>query len=280
MAKITPQTEEIEINKIVVSGFNTRKDLGSGSEDSTIDNLADSISKQGLLEPPIVRKKGNRYEIIAGQRRFLACKKLGWKTISCFVRNDISDTEATAISLVENVHRAEMNPIDKAKALQSLLEHHKNNIAKVVSETGIGSQTVKRYIALLELPEELKEKISTSEGPAKVQAMALLVKTFPDKGDMVEVYNKITGFTQQVQTEILKQSSGDPSKIDGLVEMAHQGVFHTVMCKGVHDCSFVREWIQVVNDALKKQDDNVDDTKIRDIMVQVRKYIQVPDKRK
>lgn len=276
----TQQTEEINIANISISGFNTRKDLQAGSEDSTLDDLAESISQQGLLEPPIVRKKGNKYEIIAGQRRFLACRKLGWKTIPCFVRDDLSDEDATAISLVENVHRAEMNPMDKAKALQSLVEHHKNDVNKVASETGIGVQTVKRYIALLDLPEELKEKISTAEGPAKVQAMALLVKTFPDKGQMLQVYNKITGFTQQVQTEILKQSAGDPSKIDELVEMAHQGVFHTVMCRGVRDCAFVSQWIQVVNDTLRKRDDKVEDTKVRDIMVQVRKYVVAPSKRK
>jgi ParB family chromosome partitioning protein len=275
----TQQTEDIDISKISVSGFNTRKDLEAGSEDSTIENLAESIAKQGLLNPPTVRKSGKRYDLIAGQRRYLACRKLGWKTIPCFVRNDLSDDEATAISLVENVHRAEMNAIDKARALQSLAERHKNDLSRVVKDTGIGIQTVRKYIALLQLPEELKQKISTADGPAKIQAMALLVKTFPDKGDMLEVYNKITGFTQQVQTEILKQSDGDSSKIDDLVELAHEGVFHTATCRGVRDCDFVPQWIQIVSDALKKRDDKVEDTTVRDIMVKVRKYIQLPDKR-
>ncbi len=280
MSKAIQQTQDIDIEKIDVSGFNTRKDLDAGNEDSTIENLAESIVQQGLLSPPTVRQKGNRYELIAGQRRYLACRKLGWKKIPCFVRNDLSDEEATAISLVENVHRAEMNPMDKANAFEKVLEHHRKDFAKVAKETGIGIPTIKRYIALLELPQELKEKISTTEGPAKVQAMSLLVKTFPDKGAMLEAYNKIAGFTQQVQNEIIKQSVGDLSKIDRLVEMAHQGVFHTVMCRGVHDCAFVPQWIQVVNDALKKRDDKIDDTRVRDIMVRVRKYIEVPSKRK
>ena len=76
---------------------------------------SESISKQGLLSPPTVRQRGDRYGLIAGQRRYLACKKLGFKTIPCFNRNDLTDGEATAISLVENVHRAEMNPIDKGE---------------------------------------------------------------------------------------------------------------------------------------------------------------------
>ncbi len=279
MARLAQQTKDINVDEIEVSGFNTRKDLEAGTEDSTIEDLADSISKQGLLSPPTVRRKGNKYELVAGQRRYLACRKLGWKSIPCFVRDDLSDEQATAISLVENVHRAEMNPIDKARALEALLKHHKSDFNKVSKETGIGVQTIRRYAALLELPEELKLKISTAEGPAKVQSMALLVRTFPDKGAMLEVYEKIVGFTQQVQTEIIKQSSGDLSKVDGLVEMAHQGVFHTVMCRGVHDCAFVSQWIQVVNDALRKRDDRVKDTRILDIMGEVRKYVEIPSKK-
>jgi len=280
MSITTEQTQQIEIDKIIISGFNTRKDLEAGTEDSSIDNLAESISKQGLLSPPTVRQNGDRYELVAGQRRYLACRKLGWKTIPCFVRNDLSDEDATAVSLVENVHRAEMNPIDKADALQTLLRHHKNNFGKVADETGIGVQTIRRYIALLKLPEELKQKISTAEGPAKIQAMSSLAKTFTDKAEMIEVYNKIAGFTQQVQTEIIKQSAGDLSKVDGLVDMAHQGVFHVVTCRGVHDCGFVPQWIQVVNDGLKKRDDDIEDVRIRDIMVRIRKYVDTSSKRK
>jgi len=279
MPKPTEQTQDIPIEKIAVSGLNTRKDLDAGTEDSTINDLAESIKRQGLLSPPTVRQKGSRYELIAGQRRYYACQKLGWKTIPCFVRNDISDDEATAISLVENVHRADMNPIDKANALNSLLAHHKNDLGGVSKETGIGTQTIKQYIALLQLPEELKQKLSTAEGPAKVQAMAMLVKTFPDKAEMLEVYGKMAGFTQQVQKEIMKQSGGDFSKIDGLVELAHQGVFHTVMCHGVHTCSFIPEWIQVVNDALNKRDDDIKDVTTRDIMVEVRKHVELPKRK-
>jgi ParB family chromosome partitioning protein len=279
MSTAAQQTQQIEVDFIDVSGFNTRKDLESGSEDSTILDLAESISRQGLLNPPTVRRKGDRFDLIAGQRRFLACKKLGWKTIPCFVRDDLSDDDATAISLVENVHRAEMNPMDKANALQNLLDHNKGDLQKVIKETGIGSQTIKRYLALRQLPEELQEKISTAEGPVKVQSMSMLVKTFPDKGEMLEVYGRIAGFTQQVQTEIIKQSEGDLAKVDGLVQMAHQGVFHTVMCKGVHDCGFVPEWIQVMNDSLNRRDDKITDTEIRDIMVEVRKYVEIPEKK-
>ncbi len=264
---------EVDINLIDVSGLNTRKDLEAGTEDSGLDDLAESISEKGLLSPIIVRRKGQRYELIAGQRRYLACRRLKWKTIPCFIRDDLSDSDATAISLIENVHRAEMNPIDKANALESLLKYHKKDYNKVSKETGISTPTVRRYISLLELPEELKRKISTTEGPAKVQSLSLLSKTFTDKGEMLTVYDKTSGFTQQVQMEIIRQSKGDLRSIDQLVEKAHEGIFSVHRCRGVDDCSFVPQWIKVVDDTISGRDDSVENSGIKDIMLKLRKNV-------
>ncbi|MCS7001172.1 MAG: ParB/RepB/Spo0J family partition protein, partial [Candidatus Kapabacteria bacterium] len=99
---------EIPIQDVDVSEFNTRKNLADGQYDSTIEDLAKSIEKQGLLSPiTVFRKPDGRYSLIAGQRRLLACKQLGWPTISAIVRESMTDADATAISLVENVHRAD-----------------------------------------------------------------------------------------------------------------------------------------------------------------------------
>lgn len=265
--------QDIDISLIEVSDFNTRRDLKAGTEDSSLDDLARSIAEQGLLSPVIVRKKGKRYELIVGQRRYLACRKLKWKTVPAIVRSDLTDNDATTVSLIENVHRAEMNPIDKANALRQLLEHHGNNYKRVSKETGISVTTIKRYVSLLQLPEQLKRKISTMEGPAKVQTLERLVKTFPDKGAMITAYDKIAGFTQKVQVEILKQSGGSLSKVDELVEKAHEGVFKMHMCKGVRDCAFVSEWVKLLDDSLHKRDDSVKDVRIKDIMRVIRKQI-------
>jgi len=263
--------QDIDISLIEISDFNTRRDLEAGTEDSSMDDLARSIAEKGLLSPIIVRKRGEKYELIVGQRRYIACRKLGWKTIPAMVRSDLTDNDATAISLIENVHRAEMNPVDKANALKQLLQHHGNDYKKVSKETGIGLATIKRYVALLQLPEQLKQKISTMEGPVKVQMLERLVKTFPDKGAMLTAYEKIAGFTQTVQLEILKQSDGSLSKMDELVEKAHEGVFKMHMCKGIPDCAFVSEWVKLVDDSLHKRDESIKDVRIKDIMRVIRK---------
>src|SRR5882762_6108609 len=101
------------MGQIRVPARNTRKDLGAGNEDSSIEDLAGSGREKGLLNPVMVRlTRSGDYEIIAGQRRFLACQKLGWSNIPALIRSDVEDTDATAISLIENVHRAEMKPTD------------------------------------------------------------------------------------------------------------------------------------------------------------------------
>ena len=95
------EVTEIPINAIDVSEFNVRKNLIDGQFDSSIEDLANSIAKQGLLSPiTVFQKTKGRYGLVAGQRRLMACRHLKWKTISAIVRANMSDADATAVSLV------------------------------------------------------------------------------------------------------------------------------------------------------------------------------------
>ncbi len=97
---------EVKLADIRLGELNTRKDLNAGIEDAGLEDLANSIKEKGLLSPLIVRKNDDgTYGLIAGQRRFLACQRLGWKTIPAIIRDITDDTDATIISLIENVHR-------------------------------------------------------------------------------------------------------------------------------------------------------------------------------
>src|SRR5260370_1298826 len=168
------EVKEIPIDQIRVSVLNTRKDLGAGNEDSSIEDLAGSIKEKGLLNPVMVRltSRGD-YESGAGQRRFLAGQKLGWSNIPALIRSDVADRDATAISLIENVHRAAMNPLDKSHAFAALRDGYDGDLQRVSKETGIGLATIKRYLALLSLPPQIQHRISTAEGPSRIEAMSL-----------------------------------------------------------------------------------------------------------
>jgi len=223
------EVKEIKLESIGVSKFNTRKDLGAGSEETSLDDLANSIQEKGLLNPIMVREMSKgKYDLVAGQRRFLACKKIGLKTIPAIIRNDLTDTDATIISLIENVQRSDMNPIDKANAYQQIFKKYKNH-KKVAKETGISITTVKKYLTLLNLASSLQEKLTTSEGPAGVGTLSKLAETFsPDEQE--EAYDEISGFKQTIQLEILKRSGGDLNKLSGLRNEAMEGAFDTRTC--------------------------------------------------
>ena len=97
--------KDIEISKIVVSEQNVRKDLSAGTEEANLADLANSIKEKGLLSPITVVQRGDHYELIVGQRRFLACKKLGYEKIAAIIRDESDDTDYLTISLIENIHR-------------------------------------------------------------------------------------------------------------------------------------------------------------------------------
>ena len=117
--------EQIPLSKLLVSKLNTRSDLQAGQEDSGIAELAASIREKGLLSSLVVRQiSQGRFEVLAGQRRLRACQQIGLDQVPCLIRDNVEDSEAVALSLIENVHRADMNPLDKAKALKALYERY------------------------------------------------------------------------------------------------------------------------------------------------------------
>jgi ParB family chromosome partitioning protein len=249
------EVKDIKLSIINLSEFNTRKDLDAGTEDSGIDDLANSIKEKGLLNPIIVKQnKDGTYSLIAGQRRFLACKKLGLETIPAIIRDFEDDTDATIISLIENVLRADMNPIDKARAYQRILEKYKD-LDRVAKETGVSITTIRKYIKLLSLSPSLQEKLSTTEGPAGIGTLSKLADIFAID-EQEEVLERIRGFAQPIQLEMIKRSGGDIFKLDELRKQALEGAFDTHLCTGLDDCPFIPdELINTVKQAIRKIDE-------------------------
>ena len=130
-----------------------------------VDNLNDlmrSILEKGLLQPIIVRMINNNinYEIVAGNRRYSACKKLGWKKISCQIV-DITDMEAFEISIVENVQRKTLNPIDEAKAFKKYVyDNGWGSVSELATKLGKSVAYITKRIMLLDLPSEVTKAIN------------------------------------------------------------------------------------------------------------------------
>ena len=265
------EVKEIRINSINVSSLNTRKDLAAGTEDTSLDDLANSIKEKGLLNPIIVQKKDDgTYDLIIGQRRFLACKQLGWETMPAIIREKMDDTDATILSLVENVHRADMSPIDKARAYQKIREKYED-YDKVARETGVSVPTVKKYLALMNLAPSIQEKLTTSEGPAGIGTLSKLAEKFSSPEEQEKVLEAIGGFKQGVQLEIIKQSGGRVENIPRLREEALEGAFDTVTCHGIEECNFIPENLkESIIELVKKSEESHNEATFKDLVRKLR----------
>jgi ParB family chromosome partitioning protein len=129
------------------------------NDTDNIEELASSIQANGLLQPIIVRPKGKFFELVAGGRRLKACKLLGWRTIPCIVI-EMSDKEAFEVSLIENIQRKSMDPIEEAIAFKKYVEEYGwGTITELAKKIHKSPSYVSKRIQLLNLPKEVIEQI-------------------------------------------------------------------------------------------------------------------------
>jgi ParB family transcriptional regulator, chromosome partitioning protein len=128
----------------------------------SIPQLAVSIAEKGLMQPIVVRSKGDDsyFEIIAGNRRFEACKMLGWSKVMCHIMEVDDDKEAYEVSLIENLQQKSMNPIEEAKAFKKYVETFGwGGESDLSRRIGKSQEYISRRIRLLSLPEEMQNEI-------------------------------------------------------------------------------------------------------------------------
>jgi ParB family chromosome partitioning protein len=127
-----------------------------------LDELTESIKKYGVIQPIIVRKDGNLYTIIAGERRWRASKNANLKSIPCIVR-DIENKNASEIALIENIQREDLNPIDEANAYEYIIERYGITQEEVSGIVGKSRVYVTNILRLNDLDSYVKEKIIENE---------------------------------------------------------------------------------------------------------------------
>ncbi|MBA7705843.1 Nucleoid occlusion protein [subsurface metagenome] len=123
-----------------------------------IKELAQSIKEQGLLQPILVFKKGYRYEIVAGHRRWLAVRSLNQKTISCKIVDNTPKENALARA-TENLQRSDLSPLEEAVVYQGLVEKFNLPLVEIAKISGINTGQVKRRIDILKMPESLIDAV-------------------------------------------------------------------------------------------------------------------------
>lgn len=173
----------LRVSSIVPNRTQPRKTF----KDETIAELAESIGKYGLIEPIVVKKSGAYYVIIAGERRWRASREAGLKEVPVVIR-DVSEKEADEISLVENMHREDLNPIEEALAFQQYLDKY-NITQSELAEILVKSRVyISNTMRLLNLPEEIRQMLSSGKISAG-HGKAIL--SLPTKEKQLELANAI-----------------------------------------------------------------------------------------
>jgi ParB family chromosome partitioning protein len=197
---------DINIDKLQVSELNVRKTLSSEEDETGIEDLANDIKNNGLINPITVRKLNNseKYEIIAGQRRYLAMKLLNNKTISCHILN-ISNQKAEEISLVENVQRNQMTTTDKVKAYSKLYEVYNKDIEKVVNAIHISKKTLQKYLKIKDLPLDVIQLLDAIGEERISLDVAIELTKLPSSIDIKDFLDKIQQLTSQQKIDTIKK---------------------------------------------------------------------------
>ncbi|WP_340020632.1 nucleoid occlusion protein [Paenibacillus sp. FSL K6-1096] len=145
------EIKQIPVHEVISSPYQPRTIF----DDEKIDELCQTIKTHGVIQPIVVRMRDSQYEIIAGERRWRAVKKLGLETIPALIR-EFNDSQAASIALIENLQREGLTSIEEAIAYQKLIDLHQLTQESLAQRLGKSQSTIANKIRLLNLPEQVK----------------------------------------------------------------------------------------------------------------------------
>ncbi|MGM0507607.1 MAG: ParB/RepB/Spo0J family partition protein [Fusobacteriota bacterium] len=147
-----------EISKIVPNAEQPRKEFDS----KKIDELSKSIKENGILQPIIVRKIKDNYEIIAGERRYRAAKKLGLKKIEIIIK-EVENSKSLELALIENIQRENLNSVEEAKAYKDLKEKYNYTQNELAQKVGKSRSSITNAMRILKLPQEVLDMLTANK---------------------------------------------------------------------------------------------------------------------
>jgi ParB family chromosome partitioning protein len=187
--------ENVDISKIKLFKYYYRNNL---HED--IHELCYSIKEKGLLQPIIVRMTDDlKYEIVAGTRRYNACKMLGWRKILCHVV-ELDDKDAFEVSLMENIHSKNLNPIDEARAFKDYVSTYGwGGISELATKLGKSASYIDKRIRMLTFPDTIIQSISNNEIKPSLAEELLPIKEKEHQSKLAELIKKRKLSSRQVR---------------------------------------------------------------------------------
>lgn len=184
----------------------------SNFDEAALQELAESIKTYGVIEPLIVTKNGNRYDLIAGERRYRASRLAGLKTVPVVIK-DYTKDQVFAVALIENIQRQDLNPIEEALAYQKLIEDYQLKQDELATKISKSRTVITNTMRLLKLPKEVQEMVVNGE-LSNGHARAILAISGAKK--QIEIANKIVKEELSVRDveKLVKEISDDKKKDD------------------------------------------------------------------
>ncbi len=235
-----------DIEDIVPNRFQPRTIFS----EEDLEHLKDSIIEQGILQPVLVRKQNNKYELIAGERRFRAARRANINRIPAIIRN-LSDEQVLEVSIIENIQRANLNPLEEAEAYHRLITEFEYTQEMVAKKIGKNRSTITNFLRLRKLPGAISQSLSQNQismGHARallgagtqalqikawetvisrdlsVRATEQLVKKIKEKADLPEpapptpetmaLETICNNLTQKIQSSVKIKKRGNKGKLE------------------------------------------------------------------
>ena len=196
-----PRIRMIPLGKIDPNPQQARSELGN------IEELMSSIKAKGVLEPILVRPKNDRYEIIAGERRYVASKRVGLKEIPA-IEMIVKDNEAMELALIENLQRKDLDVFEEADGLNALVEIYGYNHAQLAEKIGKARSTITEIVNVARIPKKLRNLCQEAEISSRSTLIEIAKQESP--ADMERLINEIThrGLRREDTRELSKQLKG------------------------------------------------------------------------
>jgi ParB family chromosome partitioning protein len=222
-------TMKVGVYDIEPNPFQPRRDF----DEAEIDALAESLQRHGLLQPVLVRRIDERFQLVAGERRLRAAIKAGWAEVPVQVV-EADDRQAAEIAIVENLQRKDLNPLEKAVSFQRYLETYGSTQEELAQRLEIDRSTIANLIRLLELPQEVQQAVRSG---AVTQGHARAMLPLGDEQEQLAVCRRVVEEGLSVRAveglvqEMIRAADSSPSGVatradDGESPPARRGNQH------------------------------------------------------
>ncbi len=186
------QYRQVDLDRVAPNPMQPRRAF----DDERLGELAASVKQNGVMQPLVVRKNGNGYTIVAGERRYRAARLAGLQQVPVIVWEDVDDVRLLELALVENIHREDLNPLELAEAYRRLIDQCGLTQGELARRVGCSRAAVANHVRLLSLPDSVKRFIAEgriSEGHARA------ILAMESEAQMLQMVQKIVSDSLSVR---------------------------------------------------------------------------------